>query len=140
MNLKRTTIIPLDDTALAKAIFDAFIQREFMILMIILGDTDTIREALPKADNLATKAYFNMERWVLWVRNHDILQDPLKERIQNSDDPNASADYLDIKCVCFSPVIDHPAGIILKNGQLNYASLQQSFFKAQAHDTELLHS
>lgn len=140
MNLKRTSIIPLDDKALARIIFDAFIEKEFMIVMVILGDTDSIREALTKADNLATKSYFGMERWVLWIRNHDILEIPLKELLKNSDDDKASADYEDIKCFCFSPVIDHPAGFILKQGRLDYVNLQQSFFKAQSHDTALTHS
>ena len=51
--LKRTTIIPVDDTALAGAIFSEFIEKEKMILMIIIGDTKSILDAIPKAYNLA---------------------------------------------------------------------------------------
>ena len=86
MNLKRTTIIPLDDDDLAQSIFDAFLEKEFMILMVVLGDTETIRKALPKADNLASKEYFNMERWVLWIRNHNVLSETLKAQLAESDD------------------------------------------------------
>ncbi len=136
MNFKRTTIIPLDDKPLAQIIFDAFIDKEFMILMIILGDTNSIREALPKADNLATKAYFGMERWVLWIRDYVVLEDTLREQLKAHDE-NEDVEYEDVKCFCFSPVLDAATGIILKNGRLSYASLQQSFFKAQAHDTGL---
>ena len=82
MNLKRTTIIPLDDPTLAKTIFDSYIERDMMILMVIVGDTDTIRKAIPKADNLAKKVYFNMERWILWVRNHTVLKGDIKNTIK----------------------------------------------------------
>ena len=136
MNFKRTTIIPLDDKPLAKLIFDAFINKEFMILMVILGDTESIREALPKADNLATKIYFGMERWVLWIRDYEILEATIKAQLTALDE-HKEVEYNDVKCFCFSPVLDAATGFILKNGRLNYASLQQSFFKAQAHDTGL---
>ena len=52
----------------------------------------------------------------------------------------ADEDYEEIKCFCFSPILDQPAGVILKNGTLSYASLQQSFFKAQANDTALINN
>lgn len=134
MNLKRTTIIPLDDAALAESIFKSFIQKEMMIVMVIIGDTTTVREAVPKGDNLAQLSYFNMERWVLWLRNHDTLSKTLKDHLKASDAENSNEVYENIKCFCFSPILDQVDGIILKNGQLSYASLQQSFFKAQSHD------
>ena len=134
MNLKRTTIIPLDDAALAASIFKSFIEKEMMIIMVIIGDTSTVREAITKADNLAQLSYFKMERWVLWLRNHDILSKTLKGHLKDSDADNSDEDYDNIKCFCFSPVLDQIDGIILKNGQLSYASLQQSFFRAQSHD------
>lgn len=134
MNLKRTTIIPLDDAALAESIFKSFIEKEMMIIMVIIGDTETVREAIPKADNLAQLSYFKMERWVLWLRNYDILSETLKGHLKASDAENADEDYDNIKCFCFSPILDQIDGVILKNGQLSYASLQQSFFRAQSHD------
>ncbi len=135
MNFKRTTIIPLDDKELAKSIFDAFINKEFMILMIILGDNESIRESLPRADNLATQTYFNMERWVLWVRDYDILADSLKNQLEKKDESGEEeVNYNDVKCFCFSPILDEAAGVILKNGRLSYLTLQNSFFRAQNHD------
>jgi len=134
MNLKRTTIIPLDDAALAESIFKSFIEKEMMIIMVIIGDTETVREAIPKADNLAQLSYFKMERWVLWLRNYEILSETLKVHLKVSDAENADEDYDNIKCFCFSPILDQIDGVILKNGQLSYASLQQSFFRAQSHD------
>ncbi|MBP0904345.1 hypothetical protein ACFSKN_18875 [Mariniflexile gromovii] len=134
MNLKRTTLIPLDDDSLAESIFKSFIEKEMMLLMVIIGDTDTIREAIPKADNLAQLSYFKMERWVLWVRNYEILSETLKKHLKASDADKSKEDYNNIKCLCFSPILDKVDGIILKNAELSYASLQQSFFKAQAHD------
>ncbi len=134
MNLKRTTIIPLDDTALAEAIFKSFIEKEMMIVMIIIGDTPTNRVAITKADKLAQLSYFNMERWVLWIRNHDTLSKTLKSHLKDSEADNSDETYDTIKCFCFSPILDQVDGIILKNGQLSYASLQQSFFRAQSHD------
>jgi|GEM_PF-3395983 len=137
MNFKRTTIIPLDDPELAKQLFDAYLNKEFMILMIILGDTETIREAMPKADNLATKSYFGMERWVFWVRNHDILADSLIPILEANDEAG-NLEYESVKCFCTSPVLDAASGIILKNGELNYRTLQKSFFMAQSHDIGLI--
>jgi len=134
MNLKRTTIIPLDDSALAESIFKSFIEKEMMIVMVIIGDTSTVREAITKADKLAQLSYFKMERWVLWLRDYDILSQTLKAHLKASDAEHADEAYDNIKCFCFSPVLDQIDGIILKNGQLSYASLQQSFFRAQSHD------
>lgn len=134
MNLKRTTIIPLDDAALAESIFKSFLEKEMMIIMVIIGDTATVREAIPKADNLAQLSYFKMERWVLWLRNYDILSKTLKQHLRDSEADNSDEEYTNIKCFCFSPILDQIDGIILKNGQLSYASLQQSFFRAQSHD------
>ena len=134
MNLKRTTIIPIDDQELARTIFRSFIDMEMMILMVIIGDTESIRKAIPKADNLATLEYNNMKRWVFWIRDHYVLEKELKEYIEASDVDNADADYEDIKCFCFSPLSDEVSGIILKNGTLSYISLNLSFFRAHQHD------
>lgn len=140
MNLKRTTLIPLDDVALATSIFNSFIDKEMMIIMIIIGDTSTIRKSITKADKLAQLSYFNMERWVLWVRNHDIIADILKKHLKASEAENTDEAYENIKCFCFSPIQDQVEGVILKNGKLTFASLQQSFFKAQSHDVALLNN
>ncbi|MDN3493547.1 hypothetical protein [Winogradskyella bathintestinalis] len=134
MNLKRTTIIPLDDAALAESIFKSFIEKEMMIIMVIIGDTETVRDAITKADNLALLSYFKMERWVLWIRNYNTLSDTFKVHLKASDAEHSDEEYDNIKCFCFSPILDQIDGIILKNGQLSYASLQQSFFRAQSHD------
>lgn len=140
MNSKRTTIVPLDDPALAESIFKAFIEQEMMIIMVIIGDTPSIREAIPKADNLAQLSYFNMERWVLWLRNHDILSHTLKSHLADSMAEHSDVAYTEIQCFCFSPILDQVEGIILTTGQLSYASLQQSFFKAQSHDVPFITS
>jgi len=140
MNLKRTIIIPLDDADLAEAIFKSFIEKEMMIIMVIIGDAQTIREAIPKADNLAQLSYFNMERWVLWLRNQDILSKVLKRHLKKSNAKYSDELYNNIKCFCFSPILDQIDGIILKNAQLTYASLQQSFFSAQSHDIPFINS
>ena len=136
MNLKRTTIIPIDDKELAKSIFDAYIEKEFMILMIILGDTETIRNSLFKADNLATQTYFNMERWVLWIRDYEVLKKTLKAQLRANPN-NDEFEYDEVKCFCFSPIQDVATGIIQKNGRLSYLSLQRSFFEAQDYDNDL---
>ncbi|MCW5520646.1 hypothetical protein J1N09_12400 [Aureitalea sp. L0-47] len=133
MNLKRTTIIPTDDPNLAKQLFQSFIEKEMLVLMIIIGDTDTIRTAMPTADSLAHKIYFNMERWVLWVRDYEVLRGTLEQKLAES--PNTKdMDYDDIKCFSLSPIQDLADGVIQKNGVLDYVSLQQSFFKAQSDD------
>lgn len=136
MNLKRTTIIPLDDPSLANEIFESFIESEMMILMIIIGDTNSIRTAIPRADNLAKLTIHNMERWVLWVRDYSVLEDKLKNYLNASDAENSDADIDDIKCISFSPIQDQVVGIILKNGRLSYASLEKLFIQAQKHDLQ----
>ena len=136
MNLKRTTIIPLDDEDLAASIFNSFIEKEMMILMIIIGNSDNIRAAVSKADNLAKLSYFNMERWVLWIRDHETLKAELTTKISESDD-QINAEYNDLQCFCFSPILDKATAAIDTNTTLNYASLQQAFFKAQSHDTTI---
>lgn len=136
MNFKRTTIIPIEDKELAKLIFDSYIEKEFMILMIILGDSETIRESLFKADNLATQTYFNMERWVLWIRDYEVLKDTLIAQLKANPN-NIEFEYENVKCFCFSPIKDVATGIIQKNGRLSYLTLQRSFFQAQDHDNKL---
>jgi len=136
MNLKRTTIIPLDDASLAASIFNSFIEKEMMILMVIIGDTQKIRESILKADNLAKLSYFNMERWVLWIRDHQTLRETLSTKLSESDDP-INTPYDDIQSFCFSPILDKATAAIHKDVSLNYASLQQVFYKAQSHDTTL---
>lgn len=126
--------MPTDDPELARIIFQSFIELEMMILMVILGDTETIRQALPKADNLATLMDHNMQRWVIWVRNPIILKDEFERRLTASESENADAPYDEIKCFCFSPLNDLASGVILKNGTLSYSSLNRSFFKAHLHD------
>ena len=140
MNLKRTTYIPLDDTRLATTIFKSFIEKEMMVLMIIIGDSPAIRKGVKKADELAKLSYFNLDRWVLWARNEKILASIFKKYLKASDAHNTDKPYESIKCFCFSPIQDKVDGVILKNVALTYASLQQSFFRAQAHDVPFLAS
>jgi hypothetical protein len=68
------------------------------------------------------------------LRDYDILSETLKKHLKASDTEHSDEDYDNIKCFCFSPILDQIDGIILKNSQLSYATLQQSFFKAQSHD------
>ncbi|MEW4922903.1 hypothetical protein [Algibacter sp. 2305UL17-15] len=51
MNLKCPTIIPLDTAVLAESLFKPFIGKSMMIIIIIIGLTSSIREAISKANN-----------------------------------------------------------------------------------------
>jgi len=48
MNFKRTTITSFDDFALAESIFKSFVEKELMIIMVIIGDNQTLGMQLLK--------------------------------------------------------------------------------------------
>lgn len=131
MNLKRTTILPIDDHDLSLSIFESYVQKEMMIIMILLGDDPKIRGAVERADNLAKISYFQVERWVLWIRDHHTLKTELTDYLRKTD---CQETYSDIRCFSLSPVKDQVAGIITKDNNLSYVDLQQSFFTAHQHD------
>ena len=140
MTLKRTTIIP-DNPVEAKAIYDQQVAHEKRTIMAIIGNTETVQEAVIEANALAHEQEFdNVDRWVLWAKDHGIVKDTLELILAESNAERSDRDFDQIKCFCISPVRREVEGIILKNGELNSISLDKSFLKAERHDNALLNS
>lgn len=140
MTLKRTTIIP-DDPKKAKAIYDDQISKANRTIMVIIGDTETVKKAIPVADREAQKKPFdNAERWVLWAKDHLIVKDTLELILADSKAERSDRDFDQFKCFCLSPVTHKVDGIILKKGRLSSPRIRLSFSKAERHDLSLLNS
>ena len=142
MAYKRTTEVP-NDPVKAKAIYDDIKKIKLMTIMVIIGNTVTFKDAITKADNLAgVKDLKDLKttRWVLWVKDHDIVRSTLALILAESKAERSNREFDEIKCFCLSPKRHDVEGIILKNGTLDYVSLRLSFLKAERHDLELINS
>lgn len=140
MALKRTTEIP-NDPVKAKAIYDDQITKVNRTIMVIIGNTQTVKDAIPAADRVAQKKPFdNADRWVLWARDHKIVKDTLELILAESKAERSDRDFDQFKCFCLSPVTHEVDGIILKNGRLSSPRFRLSFSKAERHDLSLLNS
>ena len=134
MPLERTTIVP-DDPIAAKAIYDEQVAHEKRTIMVIIGNTQTVEDAIAVADGLAhlvNPGGFN--RWVLWAKDHDIVEDTLALIIAESKDRRSNKDFNEFKCFCISPVSRQVDGIILKNGNLGALRLRHAFIKTEKLD------
>ncbi|MCH2488525.1 MAG: hypothetical protein MK211_00120 [Flavobacteriales bacterium] len=134
MSLERTTIIPLDDPDQATELFNNAIDRLKTTVMFIIGNTETVQEAIPNADHWAGETLIDLERWVVWLRDHEILKTEMQQLLENTFDPDFDEPYDTIKCFCLSPISKRAIGFILKNGSLANVRLLLSFAKVEAID------
>ena len=135
MNLERTTIISPDNEN-ALATLQSFLDKNNALVMVILGHTKTIEKSMRKADNLAKLSHFNVERWVVWLQDPELLKTEITKHLNASNADKADEAYDNIKCYCYSHITDSIDGIILKNGRLSTLTLSKSFMLAQLKDTD----
>ena len=133
MSLERTTEIP-NDPVEAKKIYDKQVAIKNRTIMVIIGNTDTVEKAIKVANRLARLKNFEFDRWVLWCKDHKIVEDTLALIVAESKDRRSDRDFNEFKCFCLSPVSRQVDGIILKNGSLGAARLRLSFVKAEKLD------
>lgn len=134
----RDHVTTLDaDPAIAKTEFTkVFKENKKTTIMIILGNTDTIFKSMNKANARARDKYGNpgFERWVIWIKDHDLLKEHVQPLLLNSADPKASRPFEIIKCFCLSPKTHQAAGVILHKGKLNSTRFTAAFVKAEKID------
>jgi hypothetical protein len=66
VELRKTTILPTDDPALARRMFTHAVFDEVEILLVALGTGEEIERLVARADKLAGKP--EDLRWVIWAR------------------------------------------------------------------------
>jgi hypothetical protein len=134
MPLSRTTILPVDDPNSAEILLDTDLARPATTLMFIIGDTDAINSDISRADYWANEVLIDFDRWVVWVKDRELLRVKISALLDNSDDPDTGMDYDDIKCFSLSPVSRKATGVIHKNVELTDFRLSRSFILAEAID------
>lgn len=134
MALTRTTTLPVEDPIAAEQLLNADLAKANTTIMFIIGDSDAVNEDISRADFWANEVLIDFERWVVWVKDRDLLKDKISELLQNSDDPDPDKDYNDVKCFCLSPVNRKATGVIHKNVELTDFRLSRSFILAEALD------
>ena len=101
MALLNTTEIPLDDNVRALDKYTELIESD-KIIMIILGDSDTIQKGLILADKLARQISTNQNLWVMWVGNHIVLKNKLISILQAASTILDNTTYKEIKAFCLT--------------------------------------
>lgn len=80
MELQNTTILPLDDAALAREIFRAVVHELPVVTMIVLGDSPKHRQLVTLADKMAHRSDWRRVVWVrdpaIFAQELDTLRDP----------------------------------------------------------------
>lgn len=72
MMLRKTTIIPTDDQALALRLMNQLIFEEAHVLMVVLGSDAVAEKTVERADKLSGAP--GEPRWVAWVRNPELVK------------------------------------------------------------------
>ena len=77
MMLRKTTIIPTDDAALALKLMRQLIYEEAHVLMVVLGSDALAEQTVERADKLTGATA--EPRWVAWLRKPELVQELLDE-------------------------------------------------------------
>ena len=73
MPLRKTTILPTDDAALAKSMLREWIEDQPHVLWFTIGDDDDAEATAERGDTMAGKP--EVERWCIWVRDPATVSD-----------------------------------------------------------------
>lgn len=130
MPLLKTTIIPLDDSARALEQYDELLQSD-KIIMVVLGNTETIAEGVALADELADTSPTNENRWVMWVQNHVILRDELEHILEENNVITPDTPYEEVKAFCLTRSERNVLSRIHKNGEMDFVRLELLYVEAE---------
>ena len=131
MSLLKTTVIPLDNDTLAKEQYDDLIQSD-KIIMVVLGNSETIIKGVELADELADTSPTGENRWVMWVKDHIVLKDKLELILVENNIIIPDTPYEEIKAFCLTRPDRKVLSRVHKNGQMDFVRLEFLFIEAEA--------
>lgn len=82
MMLRKTTILPTDDAALARSMFDDLVHNQPYYIFVALGTGPDAETVVQRADNLTGNP--GDPRWVIWARHPQLIKDAVG-KLHNSD-------------------------------------------------------
>jgi hypothetical protein len=128
MTLDRTIIIPGDNVALARKLFDAIVYKEDVLVVVVLGEGSKAMQAVQSADKRAKVVVAGFERKVAWIRNRDIL----KKEIAALKPGAADLSKEDMsKVLAFSISLDNTVmHIVHTNDEPNFLRMERAFLEA----------
>ncbi len=139
MALVNTTVIPLDKKTLTEEQYQNLVKQQYQdlidsdkIIMVILGNSDTIIKAVDKADLRADSSPGGFTRWVMWVGNHMVLKDKLEVILNTSGIIQDGTPYEEIKAFCLTQSPRKANTRVHKNGTLDNVQILQLFTEAEA--------
>ena len=130
MDLKRTTLIPLDDSTLALEQYNQLISSD-KIIMVVLGISDAIEEGVALADELTETSPTNENRWVMWVKNHTVLKTKLEPILRAANIIGDDTPYEEIKAFCLTRPGRKAQSRVHKNGEMDFVRLESLFVEAE---------
>ncbi|MDO7173832.1 hypothetical protein [Mariniflexile sp. AS56] len=130
MPLLKTTEIPLNDDVLAQQMYQELTQSD-KILMVILGDSESIKKGVNLADELTDTSPTNENRWVMWIKNHTVLKPQLQSILIEAQIIQDGTPYEEIKTFCLTRPNRKALSRIHKNGEMDFTRLESLFVEAE---------
>lgn len=134
-NLRRTTIIDLNDTAKAESQFNQ-LDGSNKIVMVILGDSPSINPGVELADRKAWQMETNETLWVMYVGNHTTLKAQLEPFLTAANALDADTPYEEIKAFCLSRAPRKAQTRVHMQGRLTAFKVENMFDEAILNSPE----
>ncbi len=130
MALQKTTEIPLNDKELALKEYAELIESD-KIIMVVLGNSASIQAGVDLADELADTSPTGEKRWVMWVKNYEVLKEKLKPVLKKAKIIEDDTPYEDIKAFCLTRPERKALSRVHKNGAMDFVRLEGLFVEAE---------
>lgn len=135
MALLNTTIINIQDEAVAKQQYDN-LNTQKCILMVVLGDSENIAEGVSLADELADTSPGGFTRKVMWVKDFVTLRSELEPYLTAASIIEDDTPYEEIKVFCLSLKPRRANSRIHKNGQMTFVKLEKLYVEAESQSID----
>ena len=130
MELINTTEISLDNKALALRQFKELTDSK-KIIMVIIGKTKKVEEAVEIADETADSSMGGFDRCVLWIKDYKTLKSKLSPILRRSNIIKGKVTYEKIKCFCLTQENKKAHSFVFKNKSLNDLEILHLFTEAE---------
>lgn len=128
MTLDRTIIIPGDNVALARKLFNSVVYKEDVLVVVVLGDGAKALQAVQSADKRAKVVVAGFERKVVWIRSRDTLKKEIAALKAGAAD--LSKEEMG-KVLAFSISLNNTVmDVVHTNEEPNFLRMEQAFLKA----------
>lgn len=122
----KTTILPVEDVALAKELFQRLIHEEAKILLIVLGSDMEAKTTVERASKLAGLDF--EPHWVVWIRNPAPLEDDIMQ-LKGAQDAIADLSSTRLFALNFSDVVKDV--IRIDEGIPDFTRIQLAWMNAE---------